>query len=830
MRNLLIPMLAGCLAAAWPATPAGALEVKLQVAETEKVARTPATVTSGVPFARGAVKDPARLAVSSGGKPLPAQFLKLVSWDDGSVRWALMDVQVDVPAGGKVELIVSDSGANPAPAAPVTVEDGAEAVKVSTGPLQFAVARKKPGLFESLRVDGKDLAAAAGRGLVLVKADGSELQAGAPGEVRVEQAGPMRAIVCAKGKFPGVHNDLLGYTVRITAFAGRKHLKVQAWLENGGAMGYFHVKQNWVEAPSPNAEWFSFKGLAVELGAGDGATAACEGVEGAGSFKVTQICKMGAGPKADGTSSNYSWEDFEYTITGGGKELKKGARTDGLVELKGPLPLTAAIRGFWQNYEKAIELDGGKLRLWLWPVGGQWPRPFPGLQQQVFSLYDKTLAGVTKAGLYALPGSLHKGHELILDFSGRPAKESLAELSAPLAALAAAEHYAGSEAAPALFGPAEARTGSRVCDIKLGSWERMARSTVDPESPYSLLAARRACNQAHIGAFVDVHHQFGWMDYGDVLVLGLGPTGLHYDWTWIMLLNAMRTGDAGFLRMGAEMARHRIDVDQLWSDRDIPECRGLERGGGGCSESSTPRANFSSFHCSNLWYPPGPSENWLAGVAAYYMLTGEPKALECCLRNAEGIKCSWEYFAKEKPWVNPMEDMAAVGWSLAAYCSVYDLTGDRKWLDEALKLFNAYVVPVWKKRGPFLHDAANQSRSQDYVKEDMRYCYAITAFCELHRRTRDEQVLKLLKEGCEQKFPDSFFEAPLFLSDLYAYVGLETRSPDLVRRGAEAFAQSFPASKNPPVYMPNTTWSRNAATTLRSGHLLQYAAWKQKEK
>ena len=35
---------------------ASALEVKLQVTETDKVARTPAIVTTGVPFARGTVR------------------------------------------------------------------------------------------------------------------------------------------------------------------------------------------------------------------------------------------------------------------------------------------------------------------------------------------------------------------------------------------------------------------------------------------------------------------------------------------------------------------------------------------------------------------------------------------------------------------------------------------------------------------------------------------------------------------------------------------------------------------------------------------------------
>ncbi|MHC4917167.1 MAG: hypothetical protein ACYTGB_16935 [Planctomycetota bacterium] len=787
MSKLTAALTAGC-AALLLARTAAALEVKLQVTETEKVGRTPATITVGVPFARGAARDVPRLSVSAGGKARAAQFLKLIPWDDGSVRWALMDVQVDVPAGGKVELTVSDSGTNPPPPSAVAIQDGAEALKVSTGPLQFVVNRKKSNLFESLKVDGRELVTSAGRGLVLVTAGGQELQAGPPTEVRLEQA--------------------------------------QVWLENNGAVGYFHVKRNWVGTPSPNAEWFAFKGLAVELGLADGASAACEGVEGVGNLKVTQVCKTGAGRRPDGSSSHYSWDDFEYTVTSGGRELKKGARTDGVVQVKGRGPLTAAIRDFWQNYEKAIELDAGRLRFWLWPVGGQWPRPCPNMKYAQ-SLYDKTLESIPKAGMYVLPGSLHKGHEMILDFSGRDAAESLAELSAPLYALAPAAYYASTEAAPALFAPPEARTGHRICDIKLGAWDRMARSTVDPASPYSLHSARQTFAVAHIGAFVDNHYQFGWMDWGDVVVLGLGPTGLQFDWTWVMMLQAMRTGDVAFLRTGSQMARHRIDVDQLWSDRDIAECRGLERGGGGCSSSSTPKSNFSSFHCGNLWSPPGPGENWLVGVAAYYMLTGEPKALECCLRNAEGIRCSWDFFAKEKPYINPLQDMAANAWSLAAYCAAYDLTADRKWLDRAMALFNANVVPVWKKRGPFLHDPARQFRSQDYVKEDMRYCYAITAFCELHRRTGDAQVMKLLKEGCGRPFPESFFQAPLFLSDLYGYVGHRTGNPELVRKGAAAFARSFPASKNPPVYMPkNTTWSRTSATILRSGHLLQFASWK----
>jgi hypothetical protein len=310
------------------------------------------------------------------------------------------------------------------------------------------------------------------------------------------------------------------------------------------------------------------------------------------------------------------------------------------------------------------------------------------------------------------------------------------------------------------------------------------------------------------------------MDYGDVFVPGRGQVSLHYDWTWIMLVNALRTGDPAFLKLGRDMARHRIDIDQLWSDRDLPECRGLQRGD----------HNFPSFHCGRLSQVPDVECNWLAGVALYYMLTGEPKALECCQRDAEGLKAGWAWVDKVKPYGGPQGDMAANAWSMDSYSAMYKLTADRKWLDEALGLFNAHVVPTWKSLGPFLHDPAGQIQSQDYIQSDMKYCYSIASFCELHHLTGDETLFNLLKEGCDKPFPNSFFEAPIYLADLYAYVGYTTKNQDDLKKAAESFAAGFPMSKSPPVFLPdNGTWSRMAAMTLRTGHLLQYGWWKSKE-
>ena len=791
------------------------LEVKLQVTETAQAARTGTPVTTGVPFSKGAVTDLSKLAVKAGGKALPASFLKTVAWDDGSVRWALMDVQVDVPAGGKTELALSDAGGNAAPAAPLKIEDTADSVKVNTGPMQFTVSKKKGGLFDSIQVDGKELLTGAGKGLVVYKDGGGEVAAAAPAEVTLEQAGPLRAIVCVKGVFPGLHMDLLGYTARITAYSGKKYVKVHFWLENRGGFGYYRSKSGEDEPHNAiNMDWFYFRGMAVDLGLGLGetVTATCEGVQSPGHLKVVQVCKESKTQEKVQykRAPLYTFNDLEYTVGSGTNVLKRGDRTDGVVGLKGDQgAATVMIRDFWQNYEKAIELDGKSLKLWLWPTEGQYPR-----HAGKAGYFDKRIEECQKDGGYYLEGAVHKGHEFMLDFSGRDPKETAADLAQPLMALAPAEYYASTEAAPGLFAPPDVRTGDRDCDFKLDAWVRSTRSAADPANPTSLYKARETVGN-------DTLYWFGWMDFGDICLPGHGFTSLSYDWPWSMLVNVMRTGDMNFMRLATDMAHHRIDVDTLWSDQDLPEIRGMLRNSG-----------FIQFHCGRLRWVPGAGDNGLPGLVLFYMLTGEPKALECARRGGEGLKASWQWVAEAKPYGGPQGDMAANGFSMQCFVAMYDLTADRKWLDEALKLFNDHVVPTWKSVGPHLHDAMNQIRSQDYVQEDYKYYCAIQGLCELARVVNDDKLMEMLKAGADKPLPTTTsFEAPFFFSGQLGFMAYATTNQDYLAKAMDSFVQGFPESKSPPIFLPNNSvWSQTSAMMLRTGHLLQYAAWKMKKK
>jgi hypothetical protein len=776
----------------------------LKASETLGVARTPAHITTGVPFAKGELKDVGTLSVTLDGKAIPAQFIQIVPWEDGSVRWVLMDVQAPVPAKGQTELVLRTAGPNPAPSSPVKVKETAETMTVTTGPLVATIAKNRPNFIASVKANGKERITADGKGLVIITEDDKEHIADAPSEVVIEQAGPVRTMIRVRGKFSGLHKGLLSYTARLTFYAGSPRMKLHLWLENNGATGYFWPgrEKHWTEQSSKTIAWFPFKGMAVNLGLGFGKHPVfrVEDIEHRGQLHVRQTRKY-SGSIAPRDHARFG--AYVYKILSGKQELKAGDRTDGVFRAEGDDgTLTAVIRNFWQEYDKAIEGTHERLSLWFWPVGGRWPRHVMSRHHYVY--ISPSYKDICEKALYWLPGGTHKGHEVMLDFSGDDGQLASAELLEPVMAFAPAEYIARTEAAPGMFAAPEVPTPKRMTNLKLASWNRMALGMADPQWNRSLWHTRNTA------------YATGWMDFGDFEVMALGHVGLHYDWTYLTLLNAMRFGNAQHVRLARDMARHRIDIDQQWSDHDLPHCNALQ-------STST----LTAMHHTHVQRPQNvsPLTNWISGVVLHYMLTGEPKALECALRNGEGLKRVWR--ANQQGYTRGAE---SAGWTIGNLMAMYRLTADKTWLDEALWVFNKSIVPLWKQDGPFLHNPGRQFRGQTYMKEDIAYCYVIAQLCELHHLTNNEEVFKLLEQGTSRPFPQSYYEAPLYLADLYAYVGLKKGDAALQARGFDMFAENFPLSKRPPVYQPGSrTWSEESAMMLRIGNVLQYSAWKMKE-
>ncbi|MCX7591101.1 MAG: hypothetical protein N2255_05675, partial [Kiritimatiellae bacterium] len=463
----------------------------------------------------------------------------------------------------------------------------------------------------------------------------------------------------------------------------------------------------------------------------------------------------------------------------------------------------------------AIEIDGDVLRIWLWPTEAQWPRP-----EKLGGGGEKWLSDptFTRPGLNALPGGVHKSHELVFDFAGRSPREVSAELNTRLVAFDPA-YAAGTEAAVGLFGPAEMSIDHEELNWKFRFRDNMARNLVNPDhwAKGGLTHLRTVGNEK--GSV-----WFGWMDFGDVCSPWGGwyggaitPRNLHYDWTRVVLLQYLRTGERAFLDLGTEMARHQIEIDQNWSDRDDPRYRALMR----------PDATASEVHTGGASALPAPEQNWLSGVALYYQLTGDPKARECALRNYQGLQERLIKRLAARPDENIYLHFSLL--ALENLLALYSMTGEKKYLDDIGVVLEGHICGRFRDAGPFLYEPRLEIRQQDYHMLGKQYCYGLSALCEYHYRTGDVRVGKILAEACVAEFPQTFYEAPLYLADLYGYVGYMTGNDTLLRRGMDCFADAFPESRHPPVYhLGENNWTERAAMVLRAGSVLQFALWRGK--
>ena len=153
MRRFALVWLASVLAA-WQAEAA---TVKLTVKEPSGVRQTGWPVTSGIPFACGALKDDRNVTLlAADGVEVPLQTETLSRWPDGSVRWLLLDFQVDLSAREKKQFSLHHGQEirRGAVERPIQVRRESGAVVIDTGPARLRLAPDTFYLPGELWLDG----------------------------------------------------------------------------------------------------------------------------------------------------------------------------------------------------------------------------------------------------------------------------------------------------------------------------------------------------------------------------------------------------------------------------------------------------------------------------------------------------------------------------------------------------------------------------------------------------------------------------------------------------------------------------------------------------
>ncbi len=736
---------------------ANAALVELTVEEPAGVARQNEWVTAGIPFARGMVEDAGALRMmQEGGAIVGAQFRAQNHWPDGSVKWGLATFPLSVPANEAVTLAVAAGGAV-TEAGLLKVEQDENAVTVDTGVLQVRIDTTEFRLLSEVRLRGRSLLRQGEKaGAVLELRDGQKLNMAAhpPESVEIVESGPSRAVILARGRFPGAFvkdgEDLIRWACQLYFHAGSDQVRIHYTVGNDGA----YTSQR------GRRENFQFNSLSLHF----------DTLLGAGVQAVTAEAQGGV---ADGTAfairqkgARLGRGDIFEAQLGDATLVSSEARSAGALGVAGTGgALSVAVRDYWQNYPKETAVTHDRLTLALWP---EWAG-FPEGQE-----------------VYHLIGGKQKTHEIVFRFgAGDPASATAlaTQLNRPLLPLAAPEYYADSGAI-LLFSPAGVETGNEDLDEKILRYDALQRS-----KPAGLTEAAESGRRGNY---------YNWMNWGD-LFWAWGSSSLHYDWTHIMLVQTLRTGQREAFDWGSTMARHQYDIDMHRSPRDRAASRFLsayekeQRGGSGWHVTTNPGR-----------MRPTPSHTWIQGQTLHALLTGDPASWECARLGAEGLRS--RMFAVHGLDKQPRRLQARTcGWSIEGLVAVYALTGEPEYLEDSRKIFENGLWHMFTEDGRSVLEWGG-----------VQTAYCVRPLIDYHWHSGDERALEILRAMVDQtgEWSDRF-EYFMF-GDAAAYVYYRTGEEAYLDRAREFLADLL--EKRGQFNNRSGAWTKSEAKTSRSAY------------
>jgi len=589
--------------AAAPATPAD--PNALRWLEGPAPSLLPGT-TWGMPWPRGRHARGTAFALRTGNDAsVPVQSWPLAFWPDGSLKWTAHAMPADAPLAADYRI---EPGAPAAPARPVTVAEGADAITVDTGVIKVVLNRAGGTLIRSIHRGGKEIARD-GR-LICRLEDRSDPAArreepfqGEIQTVTVEQSGPVRAVLKLEGKHAGGGRTWLPFVVRLYFYAGGDMVRLMhTILFDGDATKDFisglgvtltvpldgptydrHVRFSGQDAGLFAEAVHGITGLRRDPGA---------------AVREAQLAGRATPPLADwnqevATRLQYVAAYADWTLaqpTCDGFEIRKrthegctwlgsarGQRAGGLGYVGTPAGGVAfGLRNFWQSYPAQLDIRGAtgeaaEVTVWMWSpeAGAMDLRPYhDGLGMDTF---DKQYNGgleITyedyEPGFNSPEGVARTSEVHLWCVAATPPREQLVAMQRVL------------EAPPQLVSSPQYLLS---CGVFGGLWSPVDRST----PARAAIEDRMAAHFDYYQLQREEHRWYGFWNYGDVM--HTYDTDRHewrYDvggfawdnselstdiWLWLYFL---RSGRADVFRFAEAMTRHTGEVDVYHIGRFAP--------------------------------------------------------------------------------------------------------------------------------------------------------------------------------------------------------------------------------------------------------------------
>ena len=638
----------------------------------------PRPVTGGVPLAEGTA--PAGCAFQlrdASGQPVALQAQPLAVWKDRSVRWLLLDFIADLTAGSAAEfsLVATTEAPSAAELSPpvsekarpstgfssAATEDEGESAGTASTATGSQMAGQHPGepavtlpgegvalgtmsLAPTARGGLLDLAGQLTADLVLIDGDGVSCSA-VTESVEVECAGPVRATLALRGAFRDAAGERrFQFRLRASIYAKLQRVRLEPLILIDADTGIIQNVRSLDLILRPAGDW--------------------------------QSVRFGGAPQWQGQFSDtparlFQRDDEKYEIQGHQGSKIQGGRAPGWAELASDGRVTAvALRDFWQQWPKSLELRTDGLALGLFPAfeEGDFSHMEPWYKHQY----------LFEGSCYRLRTGQARKWDIWIDLDGDG--DQLSRLAD----------------APAI--PAADPTQA----VATGVWDAITPAGIPEMAEYDPWAENL------YGAYCEsirTQRDYGSMNWGDWFGERQVNWGNHeYDTVDQLLIQFARTGDPRYFLTADAAARHSTEVDVIhhvngdlaaeftssWPGKDYPPRPGMvhEHCVGHVGSFYPTETIRQLFVEHSVGSSPNPylcldpfnlGHIWTQGMVRHYFLTGDPFVREtvACIGDnlARLVEDGVHTFGIDDPHFG-----RAAGWPLLAMSGAYELDHDERFL------------------------------------------------------------------------------------------------------------------------------------------------------
>ncbi len=340
-----------------PSSSDASVEIPLRVVHAgERGAPDGSILTTGVPFADGALAGPSGLrVVNERGEALPTQLEARGTWPrSGATRW--LGVSFPYRADDGDVRLVRASDPAPAPSDPVHIERRGEALLVTTGALRAEIVAAGCPL-RSVRLAGREVLRDAACSFLRAagSSGGARAVARAEGGLHVEREGPLHAVVRVEGRIP-VGASTPWVTLRMHFHAGRPEIRLQHTFVWDGSADSLQIAELGLAFPRVTA---AGRALAA-AGKEPGQTPRSAALPSDGVLSLLQ----GAAP---GEPHRSRYRLRATSPDSAPRDLERGKRTLGVIATQASdANVTLGLRDFWQRHPSELRATPGALEALFW--------------------------------------------------------------------------------------------------------------------------------------------------------------------------------------------------------------------------------------------------------------------------------------------------------------------------------------------------------------------------------------------------------------------------------------------------------------------------------